>query len=79
MRAMRVDHAMLAGFLLGIGGGAALRRTCGLLLLKGWLWGNVFEARYGKLGNECVEAPEPERRRSLNASREPSEPSICCA
>lgn len=40
------------GFLLGIGGGAGLRRTCALLLpLEGWPCGKL-EARYGKLGKE---------------------------
>jgi hypothetical protein len=33
----------------------------------------VFDARYGKLGMECVEALEPLRRRSLSESRAPSE------
>lgn len=31
------------------------------------------------MGKECVEAPEPDRRRSFNPSRESSEPRICCA
>ena len=41
------DLDMREGFLLGMGGGAGLRRTWGLvlLLLEPWFGGNVLEAR----------------------------------
>lgn len=66
------------GFLLGIGGGAGLRKTCGCGLLSSGIAGlpGVEAAggrlRFGRMGRERVEALEALRRRSLMGSRAPS-------
>lgn len=67
------------GFLLGIGGGAALRRTCGLLFIG--ITGpdrdddddvTGGKLRFGRIGRDRVDALEALRRRSLIGSRAPS-------
>lgn len=56
-------------FLVGMGGGAALRRTCGLLFIgmAGPGRDDVIggRLRFGKMGRERVDALEALRRRSL--------------
>jgi hypothetical protein len=67
-----LDLERRAGFLLGIGGGAGLRRT----------WGTVRIVAGGlldRMGRERVEAVEPLRRRSSSASRLPSKFAVWAA
>lgn len=59
-------------FLLGIGGGAGLRSTCGEGLLFMGIEGAGARLRFGRMGRERVEALEALRRRSLMGSRAPS-------
>lgn len=59
------------GFLVGIGGGAGLRRTCGPVLCAGGC-GGWDEKFAGRVGSERVDAAEGLRRRSSSASRLPS-------
>lgn len=56
------------GFLLGMGGGAGLRRTCGPLF---WVLKEVAGCA-GLLGRERVDALDAVRLRSSSASRPPS-------
>jgi hypothetical protein len=59
------------GFLVGMGGGAALRRTCGPFLGAGC--GVVLlGGGSGRVGRERVDALDGARPRSFNASRLPS-------
>jgi hypothetical protein len=66
------------GFLLGIGGGAGLRRTCGWGLLFTGTAGPGSEdvtggrLRFGRMGSERVDAFDALRRRSVIGSRAPS-------
>lgn len=63
-------------FLFGMGGGAGLRRTCGLLFIGMAGPGRVDvtggRLRFGNIGSERVDALEVLRRRSLTGSRAPS-------
>lgn len=70
-----VGFDMSDGFLLGIGGGPGLRKTCGLFDGSGG--GGVeavkLEARYGSVGSERADALEMLRLTSMDVSRAPSE------
>jgi hypothetical protein len=66
-----LDLERRAGFLVGIGGGAGLRRTWGPVRIVGGLLGRV--------GRERVEAVEALRRRSSSASRLPSKFAVWAA
>lgn len=67
------------GFLVGIGGGAGLRRTCGPVRWDGGGGGWYEELVTGRVGRERVDAAEGVRRRSLSASRLPSNWAVCVA
>lgn len=64
------------GFLLGIGGAVALRRTCGLFVDDGGSNGvgtNVFDVRYGIFWKDCEDVFGTSRRGWVRGSRVASE------
>jgi hypothetical protein len=65
-----------AGFLVGMGGGAGLRRTWGPPVPL-CCWGEVKWP--GRVGRERVDALDADRLRSFSASRLPSKPGGCVA